>query len=280
MSVAVEVAGNALKGFDDLRCRICNSSSTLAFTHKVLNKYDCDFYFCAKCGGLQSEEPYWLDEAYSSPVAAADTGVLWRNLYLARVTSVVLYFLFDRRGRFLDAAGGYGIFTRLMRDAGFDYYWTDKYCSNLTARGFESDAVPTEPYTAVTAFEVMEHLPDPVGFVAELLENTGTDTIIFTTELFAGEPPAPDEWWYYAFPTGQHITFFQRSTLELIGNRFGLRFYSSGMLHVWTRAKLNPLAFRLLTSPSAVSLLNGLPRRALGSRTMADHERLIQTSGE
>ena len=52
------------------------------------------------------------DDAYESPVASADTGLVLRNVYLARVTSVVLFFLFDRRGRFLDAAGGYGIFTR------------------------------------------------------------------------------------------------------------------------------------------------------------------------
>ncbi|WP_232075471.1 class I SAM-dependent methyltransferase [Mycobacterium seoulense] len=193
---------------------------------------------------------------------------------------MVLFFLFDRHGRFLDAAGGYGIFTRLMRDIGFDYYWTDMYCPNLTARGFEAETGPGAPYTAVTAFEVMEHLPDPVGFVAELLESTGTDTIIFTTELFTGEPPAPEAWWYYGFSTGQHITFYQRSTLELIGKRFGMRFYSSGMLHIWTRAKLNPLALRVLTSPTVASLLGGLPRLALGSRTMADHEMLIRTDKE
>jgi hypothetical protein len=163
-----------------------------------------------------------------------------------------------------------------MRDIGFDYYWTDKYAPNLTARGFDADVGPGGPYAAVTAFEVMQYLPDPVAFVAELLESTGTDTIIFTTVLFAGEPPAPEAWWYYAFPTGQHITFYQRSTLELIGKRFGMHFYSAGVLHIWTRAKLNPLTLRVLTSPGVANLLNVVPRLALRSRTMADHERLMR----
>ena len=217
-------------------CRICSSSTRLAFTHKVLSKYDCRYYFCNNCGGLQTEDPYWLDEAIESPEAAADTGLLLRNVYLARVTSVVLFFLFDRRGRFLDAAGGYGIFTRLMQDIGFDYYWTDKYCTNLTARGFEAEVGPGGPYTAVTAFEVMEYLADPVAFAAELLESTDTDTIIFTTMLFAGEPPAPEAWWYYAFALGSTSPLYQRWTLELIGDRFGMKFYSAGMLQIWTRA--------------------------------------------
>jgi methyltransferase family protein len=262
-----------------VQCRICGSSTRLAFTHQVLRKYDCSYYFCDNCGGLQTEDPYWLDEAIESPVPSADTGILRRNVYLARLTSVVLFFLFDRHGRFLDAAGGYGIFTRMMRDVGFDYYWTDKYAPNLTARGFDADVGPGGPYAAVTAFEVIQYPPDPVAFVAELLESTGTDTIIFTTELFAGAPPAPEAWWYYAFPTGQHLTFYQKSTLEFIGKRFGMRYYRSGVLHIWTRAKLNPLALRVLTSPGVANVLNVVPRFALRSRTMADHERLMRTDG-
>jgi hypothetical protein len=54
-----------------------------------------------------------------------------------------------------------------------------------------------------------------------------------------------------------------------------MHFYSSRMLHIWTRAKLNPLALRVLTSPGVSGLLRGLPPRALGPRTWADHQRLI-----
>lgn len=271
-----------------MRCRICSSATTPAFTHPVLGKYECRYDFCDTCGVLQTEEPYWLDEAYASPLAAADTTMLWRNQYLARAMSVLLYVLFDPRGRFLDAAGGYGIFTRLMRDVGFDYYWTDKYSPNLTAQGFEAKAGAGAPYTVVTAFEVMEHLTDPVAFVAELLQTSGTDTIVFTTELFDGDPPPPDEWMYYAFATGQHITFYQKRTLELIGQHFGMRFYTSktrwwaigGMgLHIWTRAKINPLAWRLLASPRVTSLLQGLPRRALPTRMWTDADMFLQSDG-
>ncbi|OBA57540.1 hypothetical protein A5647_23935 [Mycobacterium sp. 1100029.7] len=271
-----------------MRCRICSSATAPAFTHQVLCKYDVQYHFCDTCGVLATEEPYWLDEAYVSPLAAADTTMLWRNQYLARVLSVLLYVLFDPRGRFLDAAGGYGVFTRLMRDIGFDYYWTDKYSPNLTAQGFEADAGPGAPYTVVTAFEVMEHLADPVAFVAELLETTGTDTIVFTTELFDGGPPPTDEWMYYAFATGQHITFYQKRTLELIGQRFGMRFHTSktrwwaigGMgLHIWTRAKINPHAWRLLASPKVTNLLQGLPRRSLTTRMWTDADVFLQPDG-
>ncbi|MEE6179257.1 class I SAM-dependent methyltransferase [Mycobacterium sp. 050134] len=268
-------------------CRVCSSSTAPAFTHRVLRKYDCRYYLCGNCGCLQTEEPFWLDEAYASPVAAADTSILWRNLYLARVVSVLLYFQFDHDGRFLDTAGGYGLFTRLMRDIGFDYYWADSHSPNLTARGFEADGGPGAPYEAVTAFEVMEHLSDPMAFVAELLESTGTDTVIFTTDLFEGTPPAPEEWRYYAFATGQHITFYQKSTLELIGKRFGMRFHTSlrwpwvrGLggvgVHVWSRARINPLVWKVLAAPRVAGVLQGIPRRALESRTWSDADGFLR----
>jgi hypothetical protein len=45
--------------------------------------------------------------------------------------------MFDANNRFIDYGGGYGLFVRLMRDAGFDYYWFDKFCDNVLSKGFE-----------------------------------------------------------------------------------------------------------------------------------------------
>ena len=256
-------------------CRICGSTARVAFSHKILRKYDCQYYFCEACGVLHTEDPHWLDEAYANPIALADTGIMERNLFLSQAVSLVLCFLLEPRGRFLDLAGGYGIFTRLMRDIGFDFRWADKYCDNMVARGFEAPAVADGGYAAVTAFEVLEHLADPLSFVAETIESTGTDTIIFSTQLFEGSPP-PQSWWYYVFDTGQHITFYRRSTLEFIGRRFGMNFYTSGLLHIWTRRKVNPLALKVLAHPRIAKLLGSLPRRALVSKTVADHEYLLR----
>ncbi|MBK7438832.1 MAG: hypothetical protein IPK94_03535 [Saprospiraceae bacterium] len=47
-----------------------------------------------------------------------------------------------------------------MRDYGFDYYWSDNYCQNLLARGFE--AKQNEYFDAITAFELFEHILNPL----------------------------------------------------------------------------------------------------------------------
>ena len=76
------------------------------------------------------------------PLHVADTGLVMRNLDIAKKLATLLYFGFDPRARYVDVAGGYGMLTRLMRDDGFDFHWDDKFCANLLARGFEADTGP------------------------------------------------------------------------------------------------------------------------------------------
>src|SRR5690606_9988408 len=105
------------------------------------------------------------------------------------------------------------------------------------ARGFEFHT--HEPTcNAVTAVEVMEHLTEPLAFVDEVLGKSRSDTLIFTTELYFGKPPDLS-WWYYSFATGQHIGFFTRKSLEVIGNKLGLSFISAGGMHILSRREFS-----------------------------------------
>ncbi len=251
-----------------LRCRVCGSNAKPAFTHTVLGRYSCAYYQCESCGFLQTEEPYWLEEAYSSAIAVADTGLVQRNLATAKTLSSILCFLFDRSGMYLDVGGGYGLLARLMRDVGFDFYWWDDKCRNLLAQGFEAPAEVT--FTAATAFEVLEHVPSPVSFLRESMARADTRTVIFSTQLFEGTPPAPDSWWYYAFDSGQHVSFFQRRTLARIAEQLGLNCYLGGSMHMLTDRTVSPVIYRLLSS-SAAKPLSRVPEFLLKSKTMDDH---------
>lgn len=257
-------------------CPICGKSFHQAFVAKVLNKYDAMYEQCDGCGFLRAHEPHWLDEAYSSAIAAADTGLVARNIAISKKIAGILYLVFGERGegRYLDVAGGYGMLVRLMRDIGFDFYWADKYCENLFARGFEHK-LNDVPCRAVTAIEVMEHLVDPVSFVKETITSNDADALIFTTELYAGGIPRPEDWWYYSFSTGQHIGFFRRQTLEILAARLGFHFVSACGMHVFSRSPISARRFALVLSPYLSNLSVPWLMARMKSRVFSDHENIV-----
>ncbi len=222
----------------DHTCPICYSQREKYFQSTVLYKYKVDYYYCNNCGFLQSEYPYWLQESYHSAIADADTGLVARNIAISKKLACILYLFFDKQGKYLDVAGGYGMLTRLMRDIGFDFYWSDLYCENILAKGFEAFTT-TNTFSAVTAFEVLEHIYDPIEFIQKSMIDAGTSTIIFSTELFQGNPPNPESWWYYSFDTGQHISFYQAKTLQFVASKLSLFFYSYRNFHLRIHKKKN-----------------------------------------
>lgn len=259
-----------------MSCPVCNADMHDCFNAEVLSKYQAQYKVCNECGYLNVVEPHWLEEAYTRAIANADTGLVARNVTLANKISRVIYWLMPEhgQGRYLDLAGGYGMLTRMMRDFGFNFYWADKYCENLIAPGFEYSQ-SFGACSAVTAIEVLEHVVDPVAFVKEALDFSGATTLIFTTELYVGEPPKPNGWWYYTFATGQHIGFFQARTLEKLASNLGLKFYSANGIHLLSKEPINQFALGLITNRFFSLFPSFLIRHFLGSKTIIDHELMM-----
>lgn len=261
-----------------LRCPVCAGEMKRHAEVTVLGRHRAMLAHCGSCGFLAMPEPHWLEEAYSSAIASTDTGIMMRNLNTSEQLAVFLYTVFGERGngRYLDIAGGYGLLVRLMRDRGFDFYWADKYAENLVARGFEWPAEDNAPCVAVTAMEVLEHVPDPLAFLSAAMMQGKTDTVIFSTSIYGTLPPAPANWSYYSLETGQHISFFQQRTLQHIAKQLGGHYFGIGDMHVISRRTIpiSALLARLSFSRARHLLLPFVSRRMSG-RVLVDHQHMI-----
>ncbi|CAM8366415.1 Methyltransferase domain containing protein [Candidatus Methylopumilus universalis] len=146
-----------------------------------------------------------------------------RNQVNARIVLTTMLMLRKLDGILVDYAGGHGILVRLLRDFGVNALWSDPYCKNLLAQGFEySD----EKADLVTAFEAFEHFIHPAEELDRLL--TIAPNVLFSTELISDPAPKQDEWWYYGREHGQHIGFFRVRTLKKLARERGKFLLSNG----------------------------------------------------
>lgn len=256
-------------------CKICNSTTQTAFSCIALKKYSFEAAICHDCGLLQIVEPHWLDEAYGEAIAEADTGLVSRNLSLANDLTPLLFHLFEDKGCYVDFSGGTGLLVRLMRDTGFDFRWRDPYCKNIHARGFEFNP-DIHKCNAVTAFEVLEHILNPVDFIRDAMSTAGADLFICTTQLFEGRPPDPTKWWYYAFEAGQHISFYQRKTLAKIAGYLNLNLFTNGLIHIFYKNQYQNKINKYYNSKFVRILSRRRSSRNLSSKTMSDHLMIIK----
>jgi len=219
----------------DNNCKICNSPTQYAFNAKVLDKYSVGYYQCTICDFVQTENIYWLHEAYANPMNYSDTGIMLRNERSAKIATSLICLFFNKNVRILDYAGGYGVFTRMMRDIGFDCYWADPYTKNILARGFDSEN--TFKYGLVTTFESFEHFENPMYEIQKILKIS--KNIIFSTQLIPSPLPDVKNWWYYGTEHGQHIALYSKKTFDIIAKNFNVYYYNIDDFHVLSEKKIN-----------------------------------------
>ena len=220
-----------------MHCKICDADAArLGAKTLVLEKYEVQYWRCPSCGFIQTDEPYWLDEAYQSPIAPSDIGYVYRNRSFGWVTRTTIGLFYAGKGPFLDFGGGYGLFVRDMRDRGYDFRLLDKYTPNLFASGYEWEKLPAGTKAElITSFEVLEHLPDPHAGLGEILEH-GSE-LLFSTSIQPAGIQSPADWDYFALQDGQHIALHTVESLRRLGARHGLYLHSNHRyLHLYSRS--------------------------------------------
>lgn len=200
-------------GGDAAACRLCGGDTEERFRLTVLGRHDVGYRVCAACGSLQTETPFWLEEAYGCNLAGLDTGALQRNLqnFAACFTVARLFGL----GTAVDYGGGDGMLCRFLRDHGIDAYSCDKYAQPVYAQGFTEPPFSFPDF--LTAFEVLEHLPNPVADLGDIFA-WNPKVMLLTTDLYGGQGP---DWWYLTPQSGQHVFFYSPKAILMVAEKYG-----------------------------------------------------------
>ena len=222
---------------NEVNCRLCLSKSSYVFKKKLL-QFSVSYFQCQRCGYLQTEEPFWLEDAYKEEINLTDTGLASRSIHNL---GVVLAFILSseiKKALLLDYSGGYGLLTRLLRDSGVNAFWSDKYCKCLFSRGFEDNG--NTKYDIVTSFEVLEHLHNTKKELKEIFKKG--ENFIFTTCLY--HKNVPSDWCYFGSEHGQHIGFYTRRSMQYISKQNNF-FYNCvfNSYHIFTKNRFSIYKF-------------------------------------
>ena len=238
-------------------CKICSAQSTKQFTKKVLHKYNVNYYLCNNCGFMQTDEPFWLNESYENAINFSDIGIANRSILFSEATAFLFKVSgFNNNNKYLDYGAGYGLYVRLMRDFGFNFYWSDEYCENIFVAKFSAADLPEneQKFEVVTAFEVFEHLVDPIREIEKILKLS--DSIFFSTNLINSNNGPLEDWHYIAANHGQHIAFYDTKTLNYIAQKYKLNLYTNKNMHFMTKKKIDNMLFKLATKAPLPRLYN------------------------
>jgi hypothetical protein len=239
-----------------VRCRLCDGEVHPQFSIRVLAKHTVEYSLCVICGSLQTEAPYWLKEAYQHNLAMLDTGAAQRNL--ANLSAAYVVARLFRLTDLLDFGGGDGLLCRLLRDYGLNCYLEDKYAQASYALGFvqQNFAAPE----LLLAFEVMEHFASPRVDLETLFGNK-PKVLLVSTVSYAMQGA---DWWYLAPETGQHIFFYSRAAMQLIGKTWGYDVMGQGYYWLFLRADsagaVKKMLARILLTRPVLRLVGALLR--------------------
>jgi SAM-dependent methyltransferase len=119
--------------------------------------------------------------------------------------------------RCLDYGGGNGKLTSLLRKGGVDGHSWDPMD--------EERVPPSGSFDFISAFEVLEHTPEPLATVQEALGLlNGRGVLLFSTLTIDHVSPRGMDNWYIA-PRNGHITLYTRRSLQTMFAGSGYRIH-------------------------------------------------------
>lgn len=171
---------------------------------------DCGFLFTVAFDGWTEDQ--FKRHIYNDDYILADPDfTLARPVENARVISGT-WDRFKTGMRILDYGGGNGALTAILCLKGFDAVSYDPLMG---------DPKPEGKFDLVTCFETLEHLPDPMATVAEIVGYVADPGAVFYSTCV--QPSDVDMSWWYIGPRNGHVSLFTEKSLGWLWGRYGFK---------------------------------------------------------
>lgn len=254
-------------------CPICGPAVATALFEKKSRK----FYQCNQCKlrmqwplPTQQELERYYDEEFSQGMyrTFTDATVMKERTAAHRLRKVLRWA--KPPGRWLDVGCANGVFVATAAGVGAEAYGIELSAvavDQATQRGLNvrqariEDLANVERYDCVTAFDVIEHVLDPRGFlqsIANCLNDGGTCVLSLpdVNSIFARV--MGKTWWFYI--PEEHLHYFNPETLRRLATNVGLETLHTGKAfkpltfdYGLTQFKeFNPLIYRVLSTVARV----------------------------
>jgi hypothetical protein len=231
--------------FRNLNCRLCYGELIEKFNLTILQKYSIRYYECSFCHSLQTESPYWLNEAYSEHKFNTDTGSIQRNinnfaicLTLSKIFSVEIAIDFGAKD---------GMLCRFLRDHEINCYAYDKYTQPRYAIDFNDP--PKKNVDLLMAFEVLEHFPNPCEDLEEIF-SFNPKLFLCSTELYNSHK---NDWWYLATEGGQHVFFYSADAIYFIAKKYGYKVVQVGSSLLFYKPEIPNISNMIVSAQTVLS---------------------------
>ncbi|TXH04358.1 MAG: class I SAM-dependent methyltransferase [Nevskiaceae bacterium] len=217
-------------------CKICRSSSSL-YGVVDFNK-SCEeareaflpllgwpvyYYQCSVCGLVFTVDfDHWskqqfIDEIYNQDYVKVDPD--YAEVRPINNAKMVAEFVQKNTTlAMLDYGGGNGRLAAELTALGFDAMSFDPMID-------DAPAPDGSGYQLITAFEVMEHTPNPVETMAEMAGFLGDGgAILFSTLTIDSLPPRNVGFWYIS-PRNGHVTIYTKKSLQVLAEGLSLEIH-------------------------------------------------------
>ena len=258
-----------------IKCRLCDEHTIHRFNKQILGKFDVKYFECLSCGSLQTEVPYWLNEAYGkSNLSDLDTGAVQRNLHNLAACWVIVK-LYNLKN-VIDIGGGDGLLCRLLRDREINCYVKDKYSMPTYSQGFTEQNF--ENPDLIISFEVLEHLQSPKVDLDDLF-STKPKLLLVTTDIWQKQT---DDWWYFMPESGQHVFFYSEKALTYIAHKYDYKLLicNGYILFIKKISPIKNLIAKLILRGKIIKLMSGfvaaLPTRGIWKDHLLQKEKVRQ----